>query len=118
MTGYQPYQLMFGHKARIPCDNWLGLSQYDINQTASKNSWIQEYYDMTQYNDRKLKHIKQRTSNSAKSLEGQSLPIPQDNLVFLQDHPKGYNKIQDKFKSEQLVLYDFILTLMCTALDK
>ena len=26
-TGYQPYQLMFGHKAPMPCDNWLGLTQ-------------------------------------------------------------------------------------------
>ena len=24
-TGYQPYQLMFGHRAPAPCDNWLGL---------------------------------------------------------------------------------------------
>ena len=26
-TGYQPYQLMFGHKASMPCDNWSGLTQ-------------------------------------------------------------------------------------------
>ena len=24
-TGYQPYQLMSGHRAPAPCDNWLGL---------------------------------------------------------------------------------------------
>ena len=27
-TGYQPYELMFSHKAATPCDNWLGLSNY------------------------------------------------------------------------------------------
>ena len=24
-TGFQPYQLMFGRKAQMPCDTWLGL---------------------------------------------------------------------------------------------
>ena len=27
-TGIQPYELMFGHKAPMPCDNWLGLENY------------------------------------------------------------------------------------------
>ena len=29
-TGFQPYQLMLGHKAPSPCDNWLGLGEYNI----------------------------------------------------------------------------------------
>ena len=28
-TGYQPYQLMFGCCALVPCDNWLGLRAYN-----------------------------------------------------------------------------------------
>ena len=28
--GYQPYELMFGHKAPMPCDNWLGLKNYKL----------------------------------------------------------------------------------------
>ena len=27
-TGYQPYELMFSRKVPIPCDNWLGLKNY------------------------------------------------------------------------------------------
>ena len=27
-TGFQPYELMFGRKALMPCNNWLGLSNY------------------------------------------------------------------------------------------
>ena len=28
-TGLQAYELMFGHKAPMPCDNWLGLRHYE-----------------------------------------------------------------------------------------
>ena len=45
-TGYQPYQLMFGHKAPMPCDNWLGLTQYNNSESISKNSWVQEQYEL------------------------------------------------------------------------
>ena len=39
-TGYQPYQLMFGCKAQTPCNNWLGLSQYDYSKSVLKDSWV------------------------------------------------------------------------------
>ena len=29
VTGYQPYDLMFGHKAPTVCNAWLGLAQYN-----------------------------------------------------------------------------------------
>ena len=44
-TGYQPYQLMFGCKAQMPCDNWLGLSQYDCSESILKDSWVQQQYE-------------------------------------------------------------------------
>ena len=47
-TGYQPYQLMFGHKAQTPCNNWLGLSQYFCSEPVSKDSWIQQKYELVQ----------------------------------------------------------------------
>ena len=37
-TGYQPYQLMFGHKAPMPCDNCLGFTQYNNSESVSKNT--------------------------------------------------------------------------------
>ena len=37
-TGLQPYQLMFGHKAQIPCNNWLGLKNYGSSESVSKSS--------------------------------------------------------------------------------
>ena len=41
-TGYQPYQLMFCCKVQTPCDNWLGLLQYNSGKSISKDSWIQQ----------------------------------------------------------------------------
>ena len=35
-TGFQPYELMFGHKAPMPCDNWLGLDNYKPESFKSK----------------------------------------------------------------------------------
>ena len=29
-TGFQPYEIMFGHKAPMLCDNWLVLGQYEM----------------------------------------------------------------------------------------
>ena len=45
-TGYQPYQLMFGCKAQTPCNNWLGLSQFDCSKSISKESWVQQQYKL------------------------------------------------------------------------
>ena len=43
-TGLQLYQLMFGCKAQTPCDNWLGLNNYDSDESVSKSSWLQEHH--------------------------------------------------------------------------
>ena len=40
MTGYQPYDLMFVHKAPAICDAWLGLANYDDNYLQSKCEWV------------------------------------------------------------------------------
>ena len=45
-TGYQMYQLMFGCKAQTPCDNCLGLSQYNCSKSVLKDSWIQQQYEL------------------------------------------------------------------------
>ena len=47
-TRYQPYQLMFGHKVQTPCDNWLGLSQYNCSKSLSKDPWVQQQYELVQ----------------------------------------------------------------------
>ena len=104
-TGYQPYQLMFGCKAQTPCDNWLGLSQYDCSESVSKDSWVQQQFELVRAaNQRALRSIRQSTQKSAGRLNQKSLEIPEGNLVLLRDHPEGRNKIQDKYKSEKFVV--------------
>ena len=39
-TGFQLYKLMFGHKGSIPCDNWLGLGNYEADGLKSKTAWL------------------------------------------------------------------------------
>ena len=46
--GDQPYQLMFGCKAQMTCDKWLGLSQCDCTESLSKSSWLQEQATLIQ----------------------------------------------------------------------
>ena len=41
-TGFQPYELMFGHKAPAPCDAWLGLHSYNDAKSASKSAWVDQ----------------------------------------------------------------------------
>ena len=104
-TGYQPYQLMFGCKAQTPCDNWLGLSQYDCSKSISKDSWVQQQFELVwAANQWALRSIRQSMQKSAGRLNQKLLEIPEGNLVLLRDHPEGCNKIQDKYKSEKFVV--------------
>ena len=83
-TGYQPYQLMFGCKAQTPCDNWLGLSQYDCSESVSKDSWVQQQFELVwAANQRALRSIRQSTQKSAGRLNQKLLEIPEGNLVLL-----------------------------------
>ena len=37
-TGYQPYELMFGHKAPTVCNAWLELAQYNEQYSQSNSA--------------------------------------------------------------------------------
>ena len=39
-TGLQPYELMFGRKAPMPCNNWLGLGHYKPGGFKFKTAWL------------------------------------------------------------------------------
>ena len=105
VTKFQPYELMFGRKAPVPCDHWLGLSQYNDLKSSNKVVWLDNQLEQITFANRKaLKNIKEQAKKSADRIGGSDLNIPVGGLVLLRDHPEGRNKIQDNYKSELYVV--------------
>ena len=103
-TGYQPYELMFSHKARTICNAWLGLGNYNDNFSQSKCAWVNQQHKLILAANRQaLKRIKTSTEKSVSWAGGKALNIPIGNLELLHDHPKGHNNIQDNYKNELFV---------------
>ena len=46
ITDYKPYELMFGQKAPMVCDAWLGLAQYNDQVSANKCAWLNEQHEL------------------------------------------------------------------------
>ena len=104
-TGYQPYELMFGHKAPTMCDSWLGLANYNDNFLQSKCTWVNQQHELILAANRQaLKRMKLSAEKSVSRAGGKALSIPIGNLVLLHDHPEGQNKIQDNYKNELFVM--------------
>ena len=98
-TSYQPYKLMFGQKAPAPCDNWLGLRQYNDDKSISKVVWVDKQFEkIVQANRQALKSIQGRAKVNERSSGDKDFDIPIGNLVLLHDHLEGQNKIQDDYK--------------------
>ena len=47
VTGYQPYEIMFGHKAPAVCNAWLGLAKYNDQYSQSKSTWFNEQHELS-----------------------------------------------------------------------
>ena len=98
-TGYQPYELMFGHKAPTICNAWLWLGRYNDNFLQSKCAWVNQQHKLILAANRwALKRIKTSEEKSVSLVGGKPLEIPIGNLVLLHDNPEGHNKIQDNYK--------------------
>ena len=95
VTGYQPYELMFGCKAQTVCNTWLGPAQYNDQYLQSKSTWMNEQHELILAANRQaLKNIKQTANKTMLHVGGSPLDIPKDNLDLLRDHPEGRHKIQ------------------------
>ena len=104
-TGFQPYELMFRHKAPMPCDDWLGLAQYKSTGFKSKTAWLnQQLSALIHANKQALKYIQKTNKHNQSQTSGKELVIPIGNHVLLCDHPEGRNKIQNRFKSDIYVV--------------
>ena len=83
VTGYQPYKLMFGHKAPTISDMWFRLVQYNDQYLQSKSAWVNEQHElMLAVNRWALKNIKQTASKTVLHAGGSPLEILKDNLVL------------------------------------
>ena len=54
-TGYQPNELMFGHKAPAICDAWLGLAHYNDQTSTNKCAWLNEQFELLKVQIAKIK---------------------------------------------------------------
>ena len=107
ITGYQPYELMFGSKAPAICDAWLGLYHYNDQASANRCAWLNEQHELLMcVNRQALKHIRQIAKKSQVRTGGKTLHIPIGNLVLLRDYPEGCNNIEDNYKSKLFVVVD------------
>ena len=83
-TGYQPYELMFGHKAPTMCDSWLGLANYNDNFLQGKCTWVNQQHELILAANRQaLKRMKISAQKSVSRAGGKALNIPIGNLVLL-----------------------------------
>ena len=115
ITGYQPYELMSGHKEPNISDDWLGLAHYNDQASTNKCAWLNEQHELLMSANRwALKHIMQSAKKSQVRTSGKTLHVPIRNLVLLQDHPEGHNKIQETVGLSCLLLLTIIRTLMYT----
>ena len=104
-TGFQPYKLVFGHKASMPCDNWLGLDNYKPESFKSKTIWLnQQLNAMLHANKKALKLIEKSTKCNKDCTGSKELTILIRNHVLLHDHPEGHNKIQVRYKSDIYII--------------
>ena len=104
-TGFQPYKLMFGCKAPMPCDGWLGLAHYNSVSFKFKTVWLnQPLSAMMHANKQALKFINKSNQCNKSQTAGKELVIPIGNHVLLCDHPEGHNKIQNRFKSDVYII--------------
>ena len=105
ITGYQPYHLMFSHKASNVCDAWLRLAKYNDQYLQTKSTWVNEQHELILAVNRwTLKNIKQTTKKTVLHEGGGPLNFPKDNLVLLRDHPEERQKIQGNYKTELFVV--------------
>ena len=105
ITGFQPYELMFGYKAPMPCENWIRLKHYKPDGLKYKTAWLDQQLNVLLYTDKQaLKLIDKSTQHNKAHTGSKELHIPIGNHALLRDHPEGRNKIQDRYKSDVYVV--------------
>ena len=80
VTGYQPYEFMFSHKAPTVCNAWLRLAKYNDQYLQSKSAWMNKQHKLIlAANSWALKNINQTAKRTALHVGGSLIDIPKDN---------------------------------------
>ena len=82
-TGFQPYELMFGCKAPMPCANWLRLGNYKPESFKSKTIWLnQQLNAMLHANKQAVKLIEKSTKHNKDCTGGKELTIQLEIMCY------------------------------------
>ena len=83
----------------------MGLCAYNDDKSITHIDWVdQQLEQLLHANKHVQKNIKATNVKNRKVVGGKDLVIPVGNLVLLQDHPEGCNKIQDNNKDQIYVV--------------
>ena len=89
----------------MPCNNWLGPENYKPDGLKSNTIWLSQQLNALLFaNKQALKLIPKPTQCSKVCTGGKELHKPTGNHVLLCDHLEGWNKIQDRYKSDVYVM--------------
>ena len=69
-TGLQPYELMFGCKAPMLCDNWLGLGHYELGGFKFKTAWLGQQLDALVTANKHVLKLINKTTKCSKACAG------------------------------------------------
>ena len=88
-TGFQLYELMFGCKAPMPCNNWLGLGHSKADGLKSRTAWLGKQLNaLVSANKQALKLIHKTTQHNKACVSRKELLIPVEIMFYFEIIPK------------------------------
>jgi hypothetical protein len=99
-TGISPFYLMFGRDAKLPIHMLLGQRETDSDRCDAE-SWValhqrrlQDAYQLVSGRLKQAANVRKK----AYDRKAKEAPLVIGTRVYLRNHPKGRNKIQDAFQ--------------------
>ena len=97
-TGISPFYLMFGRDPKLPIDTLFG--QCEERDGLPAESWVSVHQKRLQEAYTKVCETLEKSAKERKKIydrKAKDAPLEVGTRVYVRNHPKGRNKIQDKF---------------------